>query len=298
MRQVNSFGWIDAALLSIVIIWGANFAITKSALAEMRPMVFNALRFALASLFTLALAWILERDLHIPRRDWGYVFSLGLIGNFLYQILYINGLARSRAGNTSLILAAAPVFIAVFGTLAKQDKLSRRNWLGIFISFCGIVLLVYSSGPAIRVGDDTLVGSLLVLAAAGSWSAYTILVKPLVQRYPPIKTTAWIMASTTPLLILSAVPDLQRQNWRAVTVQSWLGLLYSSVLAIAIAYVIWNTGVRRVGGTRTAVYQYLTPLVSVIVAWIVLGENMRPLQALAGVAILVGVALGRRHNNG
>lgn len=298
MRKSSSFGWIDIALLSMVVIWGVNFTVVKSALAEMTPLTYNAVRFSAASLFTLILAWVVERDLHIARRDWAYVFLLSLIGNFLYELLYINGLARSRAGNTSLILATSPIFVAIIGTLTKQEKLRGWNWLGILLSFLGLYLLVGGSGTGLAWGSETLLGSVLVLASACTWGLYTVLLKPLVQRYSATKATAWIMIATTPLLVLAAIPEMQRQDWRAVSAQSWLGLLYSAALAIAISYVIWNTGVRRVGSARTAVYSYLTPLISVVVAWIFLGEAMRPVQAFGAVAIVLGVVLGRYRPNG
>jgi drug/metabolite transporter (DMT)-like permease len=298
MRKSSSFGWIDIALLSMVVIWGVNFTVVKSALAEMTPLTYNAVRFSAASLFTLILAWVVERDLHIARRDWAYVFLLSLIGNFLYELLYINGLARSRAGNTSLILATSPIFVAIIGTLTKQEKLRGWNWLGILLSFLGLYLLVGGSGTGLAWGSETLLGSVLVLASACTWGLYTVLLKPLVQRYSATKATAWIMIATTPLLVLAAIPEMQRQDWRAVSAQSWLGLLYSAALAIAISYVIWNTGVRRVGSARTAVYSYLTPLISVVVAWIFLGEAMRAVQAFGAVAIVLGVVLGRYRPNG
>ena len=297
MRKPSSFGWIDVALLGVVVIWGVNFTVVKAALSELTPLTYNAVRFGAASLFTLLLAWIVERDLRIARRDWGYVFLLSLIGNFLYQIIYINGLARSRAGNTSLILSTSPIFVAIIGTLTKQEKLRRWNWLGIFLSFLGLYLLVGGSGAGLAWGSETLLGSLLVLGSAGTWGLYTVLLKPLVERYSATKATAWIMLATTPLLILVALPELRQQDWGAVSIPSWLGLLYSSALGIALAYVIWNAGVRRVGSSRTSVYAYLTPLISVVVAWISLGEAMQPVQALGAVAIVVGVALGRYRPN-
>lgn len=298
MKRSASLGWIDIALLSVVVIWGVNFTVVKSALAEMTPLAYNAARFIAASVFTLVLAWIVERDLYMPPRDWAYVFSLGLLGNFLYQFLYIHGLARSRAGNTSLILSTAPIFVAIIGTLTKQEKLHKWNWLGILLSFLGLYFLVAASGSGLTWGSETLVGSLLILAAACTWGLYTVLLKPLVQRHSVIKTTAWIMTSTTPLLVLVALPEMRQQDWATISAQSWLGLLFSAALAIAISYVIWNAGVRRVGSARTAVYTYLTPLISVVVAWIALGEAMRPVQALGAVATVLGVALGRHRPNG
>ena len=70
MRRSSSFGWIDIALLSMAVIWGVNFTVVKSALSEMTPLAYNAVRFSVASLLTLMLAWLVERDLHIARRDW------------------------------------------------------------------------------------------------------------------------------------------------------------------------------------------------------------------------------------
>lgn len=293
MNKSHSFGLIDVALLVMVVIWGVNFTVVKTALQEMTPMAFNALRFAGASVLTLLLAWLIERDLTIARRDWGWVLLLSFIGNFVYQVLFINGLARSRASNTSLILSTSPIFVALVSTLTKAEKLSGRNWAGILLSFLGIFLLITGANNGIAVDQGTLWGNTLVLCSTISWATYTVLLKRLVQRNSVIKATAWIMAATTPLLILVALSDFLTQDWRAISLGSWLGLFYSSVIAIGIGYVIWNTGVQRVGSVRTAVYSYFTPVISVIVAWVFLGESMQPLQALGALGILLGVWLGR-----
>jgi drug/metabolite transporter (DMT)-like permease len=288
-----SFGFVDLSLLGLVVVWGANFAVVKSALSEMTPLAFNALRFTGASVVTLGLTWAVRRDLHILRRDWGRLLVLGFFSNFVYQYLFINGIARTRASNSSLILATVPIFVALIGTILRSEKLHSRNWAGIVLSFVGIFLLVAGGGVGIAMGSQTLSGDVLVLCATALWAIHTTLSKGLMERNSVLKVTAWMMASNAPLMVLAAVPELRTQDWHAVSAQSWLGLLYSAVLAIGIGYVIWNTGVRRLGSARTAIYSYLTPLVSVIVSWILLGETMQPLQALGAVGILLGVALGR-----
>lgn len=293
----HPFGLTDLALLTMVVIWGVNFTVVKTALQEMTPMAFNGLRFAGASVLTMFLAWLLEHDLTIARRDWGLVVLLSCIGNLVYQILFINGLARSRASNTSLILSTAPIFVAFVSSLTKTEKLSGRNWVGILLSFLGIFLLM-GSNNGITIEHHALLGSVLVLCSTVSWATYTVFLKRLLQRNSVLKSTAWIMIATTPLLILVALPDLLTMNWRAISLGSWLGLLYSSAIAIGIGYVIWNTGVQRVGSVRTAVYSYFTPVVSVLVAWAFLGETMQPLQALGALGILLGVWLGRSNPRG
>ncbi|HOU24306.1 MAG TPA: DMT family transporter [Anaerolineae bacterium] len=292
-NRSTRLGLMDLALLATVFIWGANFPVVKYALAELTPMTYNALRFGGASLLTLLLAWLVERNLRIERSDWGYFLMLSLIGNLIYEVLFINGLALSRAGNTSLILSTAPIWVAVLGTATGQERLSAVNWVGVLLSFGGLFVLTAASTAGLVMGRGALVGGLLVLASAFCWSVYTLLLKRMVHKYSSLVATAWVMALTSPLLILAAAPDLRAQNWHAVSSRSWLGLLYSTVLAISIGYTVWSTGVKHVGSARTAVYSYLTPLISVSVAWITLGETMHPWQAVGAAAIVVGVVLGR-----
>lgn len=288
-----SFGLVDLSLLGLVAVWGANFAVVKSALSEMTPLAFNALRFTGASVVTLGLTWAVRRELHIVRRDWGRLLLLGFFSNFVYQYLFINGIARTRASNSSLILATVPIFVALIGTILRSEKLNSHNWAGILLSFTGILLLVTGGGVGIGMSSQTLSGDVLVLCATTLWALYTTLSKGLIERNSVLKVTTWMMVTNAPLMVLAAVPELRAQDWCAVSPQSWLGLLYSAVLAIGIGYVIWNTGVQRLGSARTAIYSYLTPLFSVVVSWFFLGESMQPLQALGAVGILLGVVLGR-----
>jgi drug/metabolite transporter (DMT)-like permease len=263
----------------------------------MTPLAFNALRFTGASSIVVILTWLVEHDLTIQREHWAKILVLGFMSNFVYQGFFILGIARTRAGNSSLILSTTPIFVALLGTLLRAENLQRRNWLGILLSFLGILLLV-TAGGQLAMGRQTLTGDLLTLGAPAAWALYTVLAKGLIDRNSVLKATAWMMASSTPLMVLVALPELRRQDWQDISMGSWLGLAYSAILAIGIGYVIWNTGVKRLGSARTAVYSYLTPLITVIASWTFLGERMVPLQALGGVCILMGVALARHTSRG
>lgn len=292
MKKAQTFGPTDLMMLGLVVVWGANYAVVKSALAQVSPQAFNAVRFTGAAVVTMFLTWVTERDLSVRRSDWGGLVLLGFLGTFLYQNLFIQGMARTTASNSSLLLATTPIFVALFGTLLGTEHLERRNWLGIIISFAGILLLI-RGGSALSVGRETLAGDMLVLSGTVIWATYTIVAKGVMDRNSALKVTAWMMASMAPFLVLVALPDLRTQDWRAVSVQSWLGLAYSAVLAIGIGYAGWNTGVKRLGSARTSVYSYLTPLFAVLASWVLLGERMNALQALGAVGILMGIWLGR-----
>jgi len=293
MERRQPFAAIDLALLLMIVLWAANISIIKASLSQLAPMAFNALRFGAASLITLFLTRGIEHDVSIPRKSWGWVAILGFVGHFCYQALFINGLARTTASNSALLLSTAPIFVALISTANGSERLAGWNWLGILLSFAGIGLLITGSGSRITLASKTLAGDLMTLSAAMCWAVNTSYSRRLIQQTSALRTTTWTMLVATPLMALAALPELRAQDWRAVTASAWMGLAYSSIFAIALGYVIWNTGVQRLGGARTSTYQYLTPLISVVLAWTFLGENLRPLQVIGAVGILAGVALGR-----
>jgi len=142
-----------------------------------------------------------------------------------------------------------------------------------------------------------LIGDVLVLAGTICWSTYTVLSKPLQQRYSPLKLTTLTVAIGTLPLVLVSIPSLKEQNWSSVSLQGWLSLAYSFFFAIFIGYVLWYTGVNRIGGARTALYEGLITVIAVATAWLSLSESMTPLQVLGIVLVFVSLYLARRTSN-
>ena len=288
------FSTIDIMLIGMSFVWGMNFSVVKAALTDLSPLSFNSLRFSLASLFILTFLWIIERDLSFHKEDVGRLVLLGLIGTTIYQLLFINGIARTTAGNSSVILATTPIFVALLSSFLGVERVERRVWYSVILSFIGILLIVQGAGRTLTLTDQSGIGDLLILAGTICWSTYTVLSKPLLQRYTPLKLTAWTMVMGTPLLVLVSIPSLKEQNWGSVSLQGWLGLVYSFCFAVAIGYVIWYTGVSRIGSARTALYENLITVIALAVAWLFLSERMTLLQIMGAVLVLTSLYIARR----
>jgi len=292
------FSVIDIMLIAMSFIWGINFSMVKSALNDgFYPLSFNSIRFGLASLFLIAFLWIRERNLGVRREDIGRLILLGLIGNTFYQFLFINGISQTTAGNSSLFLAMTPIFVAVLSSFLRVEKVQRRVWVGVILSFFGILFISLGAGKLLSVSSQSLIGDLLVLTGTICWSTYTVLSKPLLQRYSPLKLTALTVAIGTLPLVLVSIPSLKLQNWSSISSGGWLRLAYSFCFAIAIGYVLWYTGVSRIGGARTALYEGLITVVALVTAWLSLSESMTPLQVLGIVLVFISLYLARRTSN-
>ena len=282
----------DLAMLLVVVIWGANFSMVKVALNEMPPLGFTALRFASGAVLLLAIVRLREGPVRLPAGSLWQLVWLGFVGNTLYQICFIIGISRTTAANSALLLATMPVMVALFGALLGLERLTRNMLGGIAIAFCGIVLVMVSRGAVLSW--QTLGGDALILVGVFFWAAYTLGLRTVENRLSSLRLTALTMLTGTPGLVLAGGPELLRRDWGSVSAAAWGGLAYSVVLALVVAYLVWNNSVRAVGGSRTAIYTCVTPIIAVAVAWPVLGERPTPLQAVGAVLIIIGILLARR----
>jgi drug/metabolite transporter (DMT)-like permease len=131
----------------------------------------------------------------------------------------------------------------------------------------------------------------MTICASVLWALYTMRARPLLQKYSPIKVTAYSVTAGSVLLLPFSVKELVGQSWTTVSAGSWAALAFTAFIGGSVAYVLWYDGVRRIGVTRTIVYHYLVPPLAVIFAAIFLGEPITLLTVLGGAAILSGVAL-------
>ena len=155
----------DLLLVTMAVIWGVNASVMKAAVGQMPPLVFNAARMGLASIALVALAFGARRVV-LSRRDVTVLLALGVLGTGLYQFFMIEGLARTRAGTTALILSSGPAFVALFGRALGIERITRRGMVGIALSMMGIALVALMH-PDESSRRTTLLGSASNLDALG-----------------------------------------------------------------------------------------------------------------------------------
>ena len=281
----------DLMLLAMSVIWGVNFSVVKYGTMHLPPLAFNGVRMSLA-LLTLGALTMARGGLRMARRDIVALLALGLLGNGLYQILFIEGIARTRAGTVALILAAGPAFVALIGRIFGVERVSARGWMGIALSVAGIGL-VSAGATAASSGSETMIGNALVLGGALCWAIFSVLIKPYANRIGAAQLGTVTTAGGLAALLLVAAPSLGRAEWSAVPVGVWGALAYSGFGALALAGLLWVRGVRVLGPTRTAMYVNLQPVMALIVAWAALGETPTPAQLGGTGAIIAGVLLTR-----
>ena len=287
-----------AKVLFAVVVWGASFIATKMALAEVAPVTVVWLRFALG-VAVLGAVVASRRQLVVPARaDLAYFTGLGFIGIAFHQWLQSNGLVTAQASTSSWIIAPTPIFMALLGWLVLREKLGGLGTAGIVVAALG-VLVVVSRGDltAIAAGRFGSLGDFLVLLSAANWAVFSVLSRKGLQRHSSAGMIFWVMLTgwllTTLLFLLGPGPadvaHLSTRGWSAV---AFLGIACSG-----LAYVCWYDALSALTASQAGSFLYLEPLVTVIVAAILLGEPILPVTLVGGFAILLGVWMVSRRSN-
>lgn len=275
----------------MALIWGVNFVVVKYATQVFNPVAFTGLRVGTVALFLLIVAFA-RGGITLPRRDVIALLLLGALGNGLYQLFFVHGVARTRAGNAALIIASAPAFIALIARARGMERVRPLTLIGIALSVVGVAFVMIGSATS-STGEATLLGSVLVFFGVLCWSIYTIGLQPYTTRVDIIQLSAVTMVGGAVPLLIASTPALLGTNWSAVGIGGWLALFYSSVISMGVAYFFWYRGLRVLGPTRTSVYANLQPIVALVVAWPLLNEVPTVFQAVGAATIIAGVFLTR-----
>ena len=287
---------VEASVVVVMVVWAANFIVVKDALTIMPPVAFTFSRYVLASITLLLILRWSEGRIRLPQPGGWRIVALGGLGFGLYQILWTVGLQTVPAGDSALIIAAAPVITAVLAAIIGTDTLTPIRAVGVVLSFLGVVIVI-GAGVGIELAGSPL-GFGLTLGAAACWAIYTAFGARLLRRESPLIVTAWGTVGGT--LVLAPLGLGQLLAPGAVDLsppgalqQVVLSVIYSGIIAAAISNIAVFNGVRLLGPTRVTNIQALIPAFAVVLAYLALGEPIRIGQVVGGAIILAGVAVMR-----
>ncbi len=283
--------------LFAVTVWGASFVATKIALQYAAPSTIVWIRFAMGVLI-LGLAARLGGQFSLPTgKDWGYFALLGFLGITFHQWLQSTGLLTAQATTTAWIVATMPVFMAILGLLFLKERLSWYQWAGIFLAAFG-VLLVVTKGHlgSLAMGKFGTRGDFLVLISAPNWAVFSALSRSGLKRYSStimmfyVMSFGWLFTSLL-FFATSGLSDIS-----SIPFDGWIAILFLGIFCSGIAYIFWYDALKVLPVAQTGAFLYLEPVITVMVAAVVIKEAILLATLIGGVTILIGVWLVNRPN--
>lgn len=274
-----------------VFIWGITFISSKILLRAFPPMSIIVIRFTLAYLLLYIFYPKIYKVSNL-RQEVGYLFA-GLTGVSLYFLLETEALVYTTVSNTGLILATAPLFVAIVNHLfTKDEKLHLNLIIGFFIAMIGIGVVVFNGQVYLKVNP---IGDLLALLGAICWAFYSLRIKKTDRQVHPILFTRRIFFYGVISGLLFAVLLGERIEFRNLAVSNyWMHFLFLGGIASSLCFVLWNQSIQRIGAIRTSNYIYIMPIFTLIGSVVILQEKVTGLMVGGCFLILLGTYISER----
>ena len=272
------------ALSICLVLWASAFAGIRLGLRGFGPGQLALLRFLIASASLLVYALITRLPLP-SARDLPMMFLMGFLGFTVYHVGLNAGEVVVPAGAASFIIASVPVFSTLLAVAFLRERLAFLGWAGAFVSFLGVALISVGTGTGLKFEPAAL---FIVLAAIGE-SIYFVVQKPFLSRYTGLQLTTYTIWTGT-VFMLVYLPGLIRQMG-AAPVASTLAVAYLGIFPAAIGYVLWSFALSRADVSRVTSTLNLSPILSLAIAFLALGEVPSPLSVIGGFITVAGVIL-------
>ncbi|GAB2821105.1 EamA family transporter [Alpinimonas psychrophila] len=257
-------------------LWGTTYLTTTTFLPEDRPLLSATLRALPAGILLL----LLSRRL--PRGEWwwkSWILGVLNIGGF-FLLLFVAAY-RLPGGVAAIIGGVQPLLVALLASQVLRERLTWRVIIAGAAGLFGVSLIVLHARASLDV-----VGILAALGATLFMASGIVFAKKWGQPAPPLTTTAWqlMTGGITLLVVMLLVEGIPVS---VLTPKNLLGYAYLSIVGTAFAYVLWFRGLAGLPASTTAFLGLLSPVVAIILGWLLAGEVLSPLQ-VAGIAIVLG----------
>jgi drug/metabolite transporter (DMT)-like permease len=281
-----------ALTVALCLSWGFNQVAIKLALPEIPPLIQAAFRSTIGAL--IVIIWARLRGVKLMDADG--TLAAGILAGVLFALeflLVFRGLIWTNASRASLFIYTAPFFVVIGSRwLIPGDRFDRQQWLGLLLSFAGLV--VAFGVPVPGADARAWLGDLMLVGAGLAWGATTLVIKATRLAQASFeKTLLYQLVVSAPILALGA--ELAGEHVAAAPSATAIGaLVYQTFWVVGVTYLAWFALILRYSASRLSAFTFLTPLCGVAAGHVVLGDPLTPGFAAAVVLVVAGLVLVNR----
>ena len=295
-QQMSGRTWIDLILLAFV--WGLSFLAMRLALDEIGPLTVALHRVGWAALVLWIVLALRRLPMPLSPRVWLAFAVMGALNNVIPFSLIAWGQLTIETGLASILNASTALWgVTVAAILLPEEQLTPRRTVGVILGFAGVLVAI--GWQALGTFDIRSLSQLAVLTAGLSYALAGAWARKRLNHLPPEVSATGMLTSST-LLLLPLVWLVEGPPTFDLTLRSWIGIVYVSTMATAVAYLLYYRLIRAAGSGNTMLVTLLLIPVGIIAGAVVLNESLGPnafmgfaLIAL-GLAVLDGRLLGKK----
>ncbi len=293
-----TFLWGVSAALGRAVFTG-RLPLGGAALRPIDPVILSQTRttFSLLVLAPILVGWQGWQRIRLPRRDLAYCFLLGTLGVAASNYFYYVAIQETNVATAIIVQYTAPVWVLFYVVARGQQKLSWQKVAAVGLATTGIALVIgvigtKSAGFAFHLSY----GLIAALVASFSFAFYNVAGHGILARYDRWRVLVWTLASAALFWLVYNPP------WKVFAAHyapaQWLFLFVFSMISVLGAFSLYFLGLQHLEPTRAIIASCLEPVFSILLAALLLGEVLRPIQTVGIVLVLAAIVIVQRPERG
>jgi drug/metabolite transporter (DMT)-like permease len=283
------------AVLGANIIYGMSFSAVKMLTSAYMPAFsLNLVRIGVSAPLFWLLFIMKPSRAGIQKQDIPRFVLCALTGVAINQLLFIKGVSLTSSIHASILSLVSPIFITAAAGWLLKEKFTLLKGIGLTLGISGAVLLVSGRTQNGAPGENMLLGDIMVIINATSYSLYFVFVKPLMERYHPIHVVRWVFTFGAFMILPFGWSDFLHTDFSAFDSSAWLALALVVLGTTFLAYLLNVYGIKYLGAAITGVYIYTQPIFASVIGLLLLGETFSLRLGISALLIGLGVLLSTR----
>lgn len=285
-----------AGLLLASLCWSGNALVARAFAGEIPPFALSFWRWslALAMLLPFVARPLWQHRAALRAAGWRLLVLAGL-GIAGYNSLLYAAAQTTAAINITLVNTCLPLMTFIGAGLLLGEWPPRRAWLGMVVAAGGLLVLISQGRWASITGLAFNRGDLIMLLAVADWALYSLLLRRWSSHLlaiPPLALLGMLMLLGVPLILPFYLYELAQGARFSLSSANLAAIGYTAVFASLLAYLAWNHAIRVIGAARAALSNYLMPVFTAVLGWLLLGEGLQSYHWLGAALIFAGLLLG------
>lgn len=278
-----------------ILIWGNSFVVVQIAIDDgSSPVLIATARFMIASvIFGGYLLW--KRPPAPEKADRRTFLYLAFIGIGVYYAFQYYGVKFAGPSISSILVTLlCPIMIFLMSYFRLGEGISNIQKAGLGVSAIGSYFVITDGSTALISNWEGILGGAFAVVCAVFWAIYTVEGKKIVKKYDSFTSTAWLSVMGMFMTIPFSAADAVVGGPLHFPPSFWLAALYLGILCTVVGYVVWFRALQGLSASRTGATLYFEPVVTVVFAWLLLGQGIGWIAAAGGLLVLMGVMLVSR----
>ncbi|MBK8032466.1 MAG: DMT family transporter [Chloroflexi bacterium] len=275
--------------LTAAATWGGLYVVSDIVLETIPPFTLLTIRILIGLLLLGLFARLNSKLIYPDRRGALKLLGVGFLGFGISIGAQFVGTDKSTAFNGALITSAAPAFILLFAALILREKLTVQRIAAVILATIGVIIII---DPAnVNFSSDTFFGDISLAFAALTWGLYSVLVRRVSGQFDTLIVSLYALLGGLVFTLPAAAQELTVRPVGTIDLPILLGVLYLSVIAMALAMWMWNRAFALVEASIASLFFFAQPLVGGLLSVLVRGQELTPSLQLGSALIIGGVLL-------